>query len=514
LSLLNFSQAAMNCDKLSYMSFKPIFYWTFALVLFTSGPVGYADEAADFTACIDSAYGKSTLREFAAICKVCHAKSDMFDNINKCVDGGKSFCLTKNGCQGDDADCKSLLKCKTPGQTQEEGPTSPTRPTSPANPTTPTKPGTSSPQSTTATQEQCNNAAKDAGNCCNRPETCGGAQVSAPVQTPGQSMQDYCKQMDAAGQANTEANNRAGQACSQKIETCKTTCNNAGDSSSAQNCSSLISKVKSMGSQGLASLSSSGNGAQCNSLTQAQPQSTNSANAMPQSNQNNQSQTASTNNPNDPTGCISNPASDQCQKCTANPNDPSCGVPQQRGTSAFSENSEPPTDASGFDVGDSPAASRSLFDVGGDMQTGQPAKNGTVANNTGGGVGGSGGGGGGGAASLGGGGRRPSPGSPGYSTDILQGHLSGGYTTPGGSGDTSGSGGWGGYGGRNPAGEGNHGLDLKQFLPGHKKAPAFVGGAYTMHSAEIAGKHGDIFEKISRKFKEKCMLGQLISCEN
>jgi hypothetical protein len=171
-------------------------------------------------------------------------------------------------------------------------------------------------------------------------------------------------------------------------------------------------------------------------------------------------------------------------------------------------------DASGFDVGDSPVASKSLFDNG-DMQAGQPAKNGTVANNTGGGVGGAGGGGSGGAASLGGGGgRRPSPGSPGYSTDILQGHLSGGYTTAGGSGDTSGSGGWSGYGGRNPASDGSRGLDLKQFLPGHKKAPAFVGGAYTMHSAEIAGKHGDIFEKISRKFREKCMLGQLISCEN
>jgi hypothetical protein len=235
---------------------------------------------------------------------------------------------------------------------------------------------------------------------------------------------------------------------------------------------------------------------------------------MPQSNQNDQSQALNTNNPNDPTGCINNPAGAQCQTCTANPNDPSCGVPQQRGTSAFSENSERPMDASGFDVGDSPVASKSLFDNG-DMQAGQPAKNGTVANNTGGGVGGAGGGGSGGAASLGGGGgRRPSPGSPGYSTDILQGHLSGGYTTAGGSGDTSGSGGWSGYGGRNPASDGSRGLDLKQFLPGHKKAPAFVGGAYTMHSAEIAGKHGDIFEKISRKFREKCMLGQLISCEN
>jgi hypothetical protein len=271
-----------------------------------------------------------------------------------------------------------------------------------------------------------------------------------------------------------------------------------------------------MGQQSLASLNSSQSGAQCSSLSQAQPQSTNGLGgmpAMPNQNLNDQSQASNTNNPNDPTGCINNPTGAQCQTCTANPNDPSCGVAQQRGTSAFSENSEPPMDASGFDVGDSPVASKSLFDNG-DMQTGQPAKNGTVANNTGGGVGGTGGGGSGGAASLGGGGRRPSPGSPGYTTDILQGHLSGGYTTAGGSGDTSGSGGWSGYGGRNPASDGNRGLDLKQFLPGHKKAPAFVGGAYTMHSAEIAGKHGDIFEKISRKFREKCMLGQLISCEN
>jgi hypothetical protein len=335
-------------------------------------------------------------------------------------------------------------------------------------------------------------------------------------------LQDYCNQMRSTGQLSTAQNESAGTICMRKIETCKSTCNGLANGSQvssnltsiAQQCSSLSSRAQAMGLQALSGGGASGAGDICNQMTQAQPQSTNSLGGMPQSNQNDQSQALNTNNPNDPTGCINNPTGAQCQMCTANPNDPSCGVPQQKGTSAFSENSERPMDASGFDVGDSPVASKSLFDNG-DMQAGQPAKNGTVANNTGGGVGGTGGGGSGGAASLGGGGgRRPSPGSPGYSTDILQGHLSGGYTTAGGSGDTNGSGGWSGYGGRNPASDGSRGLDLKQFLPGHKNAPAFVGGAYTMHSAEIAGKHGDIFEKISRKFREKCMLGQLISCEN
>jgi hypothetical protein len=380
--------------------------------------------------------------------------------------------------------------------------------------------------------QTCQQAQHEASNCCNNPESCLSSQTRQQLSTMNalaasgnaQGLKDYCQQMNATGNSGRSANEEAANACRQRYMSCASTCNSFaqtyGSSGSqfsavAQQCNGYQSKVQAMGNQGLLAAGSGGNGNACNDLTQAQPQSTNSLGGMPQSNQNDQSQASNMNNPNDPTGCINNPAGAQCQTCTANPNDPSCGgVPQQRGTSAFSENSERPMDASGFDVGDSPVASKSLFDNG-DMQAGQPAKNGTVANNTGGGVGGAGGGGGGGAASLGGGGgRRPSPGSPGYSTDILQGHLSGGYTTAGGSGDTSGSGGWSGYGGRNPASEGSRGLDLKQFLPGHKKAPAFVGGAYTMHSAEIAGKHGDIFEKISRKFREKCMLGQLISCEN
>lgn len=434
-----------------------------------------------------------------------------------------ALCLSDGGCTDSVSEtCKKILKCKgdignDKGDVSPESSAVPLARARPPDTSTAAKsPSSTAPASTSgATQEQCDHAAQDAGNCCNRPETCGGGQVSTPVQSPNQSMQEYCNQMNAASSANTQANNRAGQACTQKIETCKNTCNSAGDNSTAQGCSSLTAKVVNMGRQSLAGLNSSGSAQQCQSLSQAQPQSGGGPGGMPNmpnQNQNENSNSAS-NNPNDPTGCQTNPTGAQCQKCTANPNDPSCGSQQMRGQSAFSEAAER-LNKNSFDVPDVPSASRSMFDMASANTQSQPAKNGTVPNNTGGGVGGAGGGGGG-AASLGGGNQRKGGGGgSGISTDILQGNMPGGYTNaPGGNAETDGGGGWGGYGGRMPASADGRGMDLKQFLPGQKNAPAFVGGAYSMRSAEIAGKHGDIFEKITRKFHEKCLKGQLIGCD-
>ncbi|MGE3759720.1 MAG: hypothetical protein AB7H97_18280 [Pseudobdellovibrionaceae bacterium] len=436
-----------------------------------------------------------------------------------CQNLANSFCIEGDALQG----CPKAENKNAPPdpEAKVDPPTSaatPPRAAAPKSTSTPVRPGGSStpPQghSAKATQQQCDDSARAVEDCCSHPERCGGATSPVAPVANNQSMNDYCNQMNNAAARNASANNAAAESCKSRIQTCSVTCNSAGDSETAQGCLSQNSKWQNLVSQAKTSAGSGLSGDQCKNLSQAQPQSGGGPGGMPQmpQNQNSDDPNNASTNPNDPTGCLTNPTGAQCQKCTANPNDPSCGTPMAKGQTSFSEDPSTPMDKSGFDVPSVGSPQRSMFDMASADTQSQPAKNGTIPNNTGGGVGG---GGGGGSASLGGGQRRPGQGGGGVSTDILQGNMPGGYTTsPGGSADTEGGGGWGGYGGRMPASADGKGMDLKQFLPGQRNAPAFVGGAYSMRSAEIAGKHGDIFEKITRKFHEKCLKGQLIGCDH
>jgi hypothetical protein len=108
---------------------------------------------------------------------------------------------------------------------------------------------------------------------------------------------------------------------------------------------------------------------------------------------------------------------------------------------------------------------------------------------------------------------KPSPGSPGYKTDVLQGTKSasqsgGGGSLPAGKSD---SGGFAGYdNGRTPAEEN---IDLRQFLPGGRQDPgAKLGGGFRSASNEINGPHVNVWTRISHRFQEKCRLGELIDC--
>lgn len=481
--------------------------------------------------CENSGLGASSKQDVFNKCLLCYnnilfpggQSREMTDGLASALGTANANCqnLANSWCiQGDALQGCPKTESKTPvAENDDKGLDPPAKttpaPATPAAPkTTPaaTKPpnGSTPDPSAKATQQQCDDSAKAVEDCCSHPERCGGAQASTPTMQQNQSMTDYCNQMNSAAASNASANNAAAASCKQRIETCSTTCTSAGDSETAQGCKSQASKWQTLVSQAKTSAGSGLGGDACKTTSQAQPQSAGGA-PSPNQNSNDPNKTAS-NDPNDPSGCKNNPTGAQCQKCTANPNDPSCGTAMQKGQSAFSDNNDKPMDKSGFDIPTASSASHSMFDQA-SIPTGQAPKNGTIANNSGGSIPGLGGGG---AASLGGGGQKKpgGGGGSGVSTDILQGNMPGGYTTsPGGSAEADGGGGWGGYGGRMPASASGTGMDLKQFLPGQKKAPAFVGGAYSMQSAEIAGKHGDIFEKISRKFHEKCLQGQLIGCD-
>lgn len=135
----------------------------------------------------------------------------------------------------------------------------------------------------------------------------------------------------------------------------------------------------------------------------------------------------------------------------------------------------------------------------------------TVANNTGGQIPGQGGDQAGAKLNNGRGG---SPGSPGYTTDVLQGFQSA-SAAAGAGGSTEAKdeeGHWTGYGqGRAPA---DDGIDLRQYLPGGRRDPGVKLGGFRPNSLsnQIHGPHVNVWNRISSRFLEKCRLGQLIDC--
>jgi hypothetical protein len=131
----------------------------------------------------------------------------------------------------------------------------------------------------------------------------------------------------------------------------------------------------------------------------------------------------------------------------------------------------------------------------------------TVANNSGGQIPGTGG------DSQGAkiGGRGGSPGSPGYSTDVLRGFQGASGTTTGGSTETKNEeGGFTGYG-HAPASI-DPGLDLRQYLPGGRRDPGTKLGGFRPFSTEINGPHVNVWNRITSRIQEKCRLGELIDC--
>lgn len=216
--------------------------------------------------------------------------------------------------------------------------------------------------------------------------------------------------------------------------------------------------------------------------------------------------------------CQQNPNTPVCQTCAANPTTPACialnGGEKKPGDEAKFEEAAK-QEVPKFNLDDSASMTPSDFPM--PKIEPQSVKNGTIANNSGGAIPGAGGGGGPGAQMANAAGGRASPGSPGYTTDIFQGNMPGGYSQSiGNAGTDGGAGGFSGYGsgdGRQIASN-DTGVDLSKFLPGGEKdplRPRALAGMNPM-SAQINGRHVNIWEKISIKFQEKCHIGKLFDC--
>lgn len=381
-------------------------------------------------------------------------------------------------------------------------------------------------------KQRCSSLAQTAIRCCRNPASCmGGTNGYGSGPAPGQSLAEYCEQMRRSGASNGTTNTTAGGVCYQRYTTCASTCEDfastyPSDASyfrgEAERCNDLAPLVAQLGTQGFNSQMASNGGDICNQMSQAQPQN------MPGMPGTGGAQANSTGNPagsmsdpTDPYGCKSNPSSAACVSCTTNPSNPTCqaiakAAAQNTGTADFNRNAREDTNSPGnFNLADtrdgySTPPERPKFEPQGTTQ----GK--TIANNAGGGIPGAAGGGSGGGAKA-----DPvprgSPGSPGYTTDIMQGERSGGGYQGGSqmAADTDDpGGGFGGYGHggeRTPAGE--KGVDLRQYLPGGKKDPNRRFAGFDLMSAQINSRHVDIWQKITNRIQEKCRLGELIGCD-
>jgi hypothetical protein len=390
-----------------------------------------------------------------------------------------------------------------------------------------------------------------ASRCCGNPGSCVGelsyqdqanyAQLNQLMnQGPSSGgLTDYCQQMQALGGSGGNVNGSLAGVCNSKQLSCNSicsqlankylslmsSCNNCGSqdiyqqaysqlSSRVTGCQQFASRVTQIANQAATGAGAGGYAAACNQLGGASPQ---AGMGMPVPNV--AATAAALNGGSDPYGCAANPTSVACQSCTANPNSPACqalNYKEASGTAQFAgDTPASKTGGAGFDIPDAPTGgTERVLNTAYEAKPG--IKNGTVANNTGGGIPG---GGGTQPASLGGGGRNAagySPGSPGYTTDILQGTQgAGGYSNPV-EPNNGGSGGGGGYGsGRNVASNddegGMLGLDLRQFLPGGSRDPQRRLAGLGARS-EINAKEEDIWRRISSKMEEKCKLGILIGC--
>lgn len=379
--------------------------------------------------------------------------------------------------------------------------------------------------------DQCTNFQNQASRCCGNPMNCAGSMSSADQQSlaqlmqsqnqqTGQSMTDYCNQLRTQSANSGSVNNALAQVCASPQSSCVSTCNSMADkylnlanqnrdtdlgsvylsasdqfNSAVNICEGLRSRVTQLATQGISSGSTQSMSQACQEATAASPTNMTTPNGNPVAMSPTQARLDAT------ADCQANPTAAECQNQNS----------AQTGKSGFDAQTK--GDAQ-FDVPD--AGTRSTDYFANNVQPQSAAKVNTVANNSGGGFGG---GNGSTSASLNSrGGRHPAPGSPGYTTDILQGTMSGGGYSYG-SGSGSGLEGQS-YGNRFFAGRnkrvknddgGMLGMDLRQFLPGGSRARRALAGFNGR--SEINAKEEDIWRRISNKMMEKCKLGVLWRCE-
>jgi hypothetical protein len=405
-----------------------------------------------------------------------------------------------------------------------------------------------------ADQAQCAGLQRTAVSCCANPSSCltdteaaqvqaANAQVSSisaglnqtNTSTPT-GLSSYCQQTQQLGQAGSQINNAYATACYRGHSGCEMTCSSlaskyrqllSGCSGSTcslyqsavsyfdntgRSCQTLSAQSVQVANQSMNSATATGGGSACQQITQAAPQS-----GFPSS-----STGAAAN---DPYGCLANPNSQACLQCTTHPGSPACLALANANTLARGEDgfqgqsaSDKDQDINLPDIGDL-SVQGGGFSVSPTAAT--PPSVGMVPNNSGGGVPGEGsspaapvl------AATAN---QKPSPGAPGYTTDIDKGFRdgsgggAGGYAPSYAANLDSSSASRFGFARRG----GKHGddgasrtyLDLKAYLPGGSRDPSGRIGGRKRIAPDINGPFVDMWKLISDRIQEKCRLGELIDC--
>lgn len=483
----------------------------------------------------------SSVQEFESICK----RECSMLAVDSCLAAGQlAFCTVKeckpSGCSKFEAcstEVTSDEKCPD-GQPKQGGlceksmapPSAPLPPQKPdlgvsQKKVNPSQVGTETSQPAAASSsdpqyalQQCDQARQMAEKCCYNPESCIStsqynynqlAQLQAAQRQGSKSLQDYCRQMQTAGGLGNQQAESAAGVCYKNYSSCQTTCGqlaqqNPSVSSQlgdmANRCAQLSSRLSLIGNQMINNNDASGYSRYCQNATQAQPQS------LSKSEENSSQGRQDLWSQNSAEDCLRNPSSANCKSNQA--------IKQTSGEASFdSSRSDSKINSGAFNVSESTSSYGSLMPS---QVEGVPVKTGTVANNSGGGI--PGGGSSGANPSLGTRARGGSPGSPGYTTDVLQGLSSPtGYSATYSHNDSDsgeGSGGrQGDSGSRAPSNAEGQGLDLKQYLPGGTRNPLGRGvGGRNLLYGEINGKHVNIWNRISVRMQEKCRLGVLVDC--
>lgn len=352
--------------------------------------------------------------------------------------------------------------------------------------------------------------------CCGSPASCvsGGTATStgtslAQIRAAGgseESMLNYCRQLQTTGGLSTSTNANYGSVCYQTLSACQTTCNNFANQYSsrnpsvantlsgiAQSCGSYSSQLSAIGQQGLQGGSAANDAAACQqmiSTSSAQPQSLGLNNGY-----------SSTGSGSSGTSCYGS----NCDQQNSSPK-------ESYGEAMFEGNGKK-NDGSGFNLNsDGSTSDTNAWRNSLQSSSETTIKTLTVPNNSGGGIPGSAGQG---TTTRPKPRQTPSPGSPGYTTDILQGTQgTGGYSAPV-YGDQINDSGNGRRIGKNDGKTDDKGqlmgLDLKRYLPGGSHDPRRSLAGFRRRP-EIRSKEDNIWLTISDKMMEKCKLGILIDC--
>ncbi|MGE4133581.1 MAG: hypothetical protein AB7F86_18235 [Bdellovibrionales bacterium] len=417
--------------------------------------------------------------------------------------------------------------------------------TPPLPPRKPATPPSSTPPATTDVGPQllqsCQQGLSDAQSGCRSLLS----QSTNPQTVDASSLAKACDEYKRTNDAVVITNNNNSATCTNLVSQCRSLCADSGTTAGKTNskqreiatalhsCVQLENQVRQVASQSQQSLSASYLAQRCTQAAAADPQSTPPSTQKP--NDNKTGPTAGGGSPS-PTGGgggggggdsggsgYSDPSSYNSastnsrydtNNCDVDPSAPGCKSEKEvpTGKSGFGNTADGSPKASDFNINTPSAGTQQPYEQSGagtNNKGGQ--QNGTVSNNSGG--------------SFGGGDSNPAkldndrrgggPGSPGYSTDILQGYqgASGGYNPSSGNyyGNSDDSNQYGGA--RRPAADAGPGMDLRQYLPGGRRMAGYrmVAGKF-VHGEGIHGPGTNLFERISVRFTEKCRLGLLYDC--